>query len=233
MSMLSTCYIQTLNLTPYDEALTLQNRLVEARATDGDDTLLLLEHPPTYTLGTLGHDEYLLLSPKECARRGIAVVRTDRGGDITYHGPGQLVGYPILQLPRRPNNLHADVLAYVRGIEETLIKTLADFDITAFPIKGLTGVWVNTPQGEAKIAAIGVKVNVKAITKHGFALNVNTDLSYFDGIIPCGIQDKGVISIAALLGEPMDMALVRQRLVHYFGETFGYTMRDVKPEAAL
>jgi lipoyl(octanoyl) transferase len=208
----------------YPDALALQNRLVDMRSRgEAPDRLLLLEHPHTYTLGTSGHDEHLLLSEDELAWRGIEVHRIDRGGDITYHGPGQLVGYPIIGLPRA-GNLRADFVGYIRKLETVLIATLADFGIVARPIPGLTGVWVDTPGGEAKIAAIGVKVNVRAVTKHGFALNVNTDLSYFDSIVPCGIADKGVTSMAQILGSPVDEAQVAERVVVQFGAVFGLEM---------
>jgi len=214
----------------YQDALDLQNRLVEMRSRgEAPDRLLLLEHPHTYTLGTSGHDDHLLLSEDELAQRGIEVYHIDRGGDITYHGPGQLVGYPIIQLPRE-GNLRADFVGYVRKLETVLIDTLADFGIAARPIAGLTGVWVDMPDGEAKIAAIGVKVNVRAVTKHGFALNVNTDLSYFDGIIPCGIADKGVTSMAQLLGVPIDETQVAERVVAHFGDVFGMTMLRSNPQ---
>jgi len=210
---------------PYQQAWDWQNALAESRSRDEiPDRLILLQHPHTYTLGTSGHDENLLLSPDELTRRGIDIFRVDRGGDITYHGPGQLVGYPIIQLPRNPQTLRADVIAYVRNLETVIIRTLADYDIIGRPIPGLTGVWVDTPSGDAKICAIGVRVNVRAVTKHGFALNLNTDLSYFDGIIPCGIRDKGVTSLAALLGHPIDESEAADRVIHHFGEVFGYQM---------
>jgi lipoyl(octanoyl) transferase len=218
------CEVWQAGRVPYQEALDWQNRLVEARGRDETpDRLILLEHPPIYTLGTSGHDEHLLLSGDELERRGIEVYRIDRGGDITFHGPGQLVGYPIIQLPRA-GKLRADFVGYVRKLEAVLIHTLADFGILATTIPGLTGVWVNTATGEAKIAAIGVKINVRAVTKHGFALNINTDLSYFDGIIPCGIPDKGVTSMAQLLGNVVDEAEVAPRVVAHFGEVFGLEM---------
>ncbi len=215
------CEVWPLGYVAYQEALDLQQQLVEARSHhEAPDRLLLLEHPHTYTLGTSAHDENLLLSEDELAKRGIVVYRIDRGGDITYHGPGQLVGYPIIQLPRA-GNLRADFVGYVRKLETVLIDTLADYGIQAKTIPGLTGVWVDTPAGDAKIAAIGVKINVRAVTKHGFALNINTDLSYFDGIIPCGIQDKGVTSMAQLLGASVDAGGVAQRVIAHFGEVFG------------
>lgn len=221
------CKVWRLGRVAYGEAWALQNRLVDERGRGGVDRLLLVEHPHTYTLGSSGHEDYVLLPPDELARRGIEVLRVDRGGDVTYHGPGQLVGYPILQLGR--DTLRADFVGYVRKLEQVIIALLADYGIAAKPIKGLTGVWVDTPAGEAKIAAIGVKINVRAVTKHGFALNLNTDLSYFDGIIPCGIRDKGVTSLAALLGAPVDEADAAQRLVRHFGAIFEREMIDVVP----
>ncbi len=227
------CEIWQPGRIPYHEALDLQNRLVEARSRgEAPDRMLLLEHPHTYTLGTSSHDEHLLLSQADLARLGVEVFRIDRGGDITYHGPGQLVGYPIIHLPRE-GNLRADFVGYVRKLETVLIHTLADFGIPARPISGLTGVWVDTPASEAKIAAIGVKINVRAITKHGFALNVNSDLSYFDGIIPCGIRDKGVTSMAQLLGAPVDEAEVVQRVIAHFGAVMRFEMVEVEPNISV
>ena len=219
------CEVLQPGCVPYAEAWAWQNELAEARGRgESGDRLLLLQHPHTYTLGTAGHEENLLLSAEEIARRGIDVFHVDRGGDITYHGPGQLVGYPIIQLPRASETLRTDVIGYMRKLEMVVIHTLADYGIASKPIPGLTGVWVDTPQGEAKICAIGVRINVRAVTKHGFALNLNTDLSYFDGIIPCGILDKGVTSLAALLGAPIDEAEAAQRVVRHFGDLFGYEM---------
>lgn len=219
------CEVLQPGCMPYQQAWDWQNQFAEERGRgDNPDRLLLLQHPPTYTLGTSGHEENLLLAPEELERRGITVLRVDRGGDITYHGPGQLVGYPILQLPRASDTLRTDVIGYVRNIEQVIIHTLADYDVVGKPIPGLTGVWVNTRSGEAKVCAIGVRINVRAVTKHGFALNINTDLSYFEGIIPCGIRDKGVTSLAQLLGAPVDERLAAKRLIQHFGEVFGYEM---------
>ncbi len=229
--MMPVCEVWRLGRVAYGEALALQNRLVEERGRGGVDQLLLVEHPHTYTLGSSGHDDYVLLSPEELTRRGIEVRRVDRGGDVTYHGPGQLVGYPILQLGHSlaaQGTLRANFVGYVRKLEQVIIALLADYGVAAKPIKGLTGVWVNTPAGEAKIAAIGVKINVKAVTKHGFALNLNTDLSYFDGIIPCGIRDKGVTSLAALLGAPVDEADAQRRLIAHFSDLFGFEMVELE-----
>ena len=218
------CEVWQLGRVPYAEAWALQNRLADAHDAD---RLLLLEHPHTYTLGSSARDEHLLMSPEERQRLGIALFRVDRGGDITYHGPGQIVGYPILQLGR--DTLRADAVGYVRKLEQVIIAALADYGVAARPIKGLTGVWVDTPQGEAKIAAIGVRVNVRAVTKHGFALNLNTDLSYFGGIVPCGIADRGVTSLAALLGAPVDQAEAARRLIAHFGAVFDYEMVFQRP----
>jgi lipoyl(octanoyl) transferase len=219
------CEVIQPGIIPYQQAWDWQNELAEKRGRDEiPDRLVLLQHPHTYTLGTSGHDDNLLLSPDELAQREIELFRVDRGGDITYHGPGQLVGYPIIQLPRASDTLRADVIGYVRGLETVIIRTLADYGITGKPIPKLTGVWVDTPRGEAKVCAIGVRVNVRAVTKHGFALNLNTDLSYFDGIIPCGITDKGVTSLAALLGAPVDEAEAAGRVIQHFGDVFGYEM---------
>ncbi|MBZ0098198.1 MAG: lipoyl(octanoyl) transferase LipB, partial [Taibaiella sp.] len=207
------------------QAWAWQNQLAEARGQgESPDRLIVLQHPHTYTLGTSSHDENLLLTSDELTHRGIELFRVDRGGDITYHGPGQLVGYPIIQLPRESDSLRMNVTGYVRNLETVMIRTLADYGIAGKLIPGLTGVWVDTPDGDAKVCAIGVRVNVRAVTKHGFALNLNTDLSYFDGIIPCGISDKDVTSLAKLLGEPVDETEAVNRVVAHFGDVFGYEM---------
>lgn len=218
--------VERLGQVAYADALRLQRALAEARVSGGEDTLLLLTHPHTYTLGSAADESHILLSADELAARGISVYRTDRGGDVTYHGAGQIVGYPIMQLerPDERGGLRADVVGYVRRIESVLMATAADYGIKAYPIPGLTGVWTNTPSGEAKLAAIGVRVNVKLVTTHGFALNVNTDLSYFNGIVPCGIRDKGVTSLAALLGRRVDEEEVAARLIAHFGAVFGVEM---------
>ncbi len=214
------CEAWPLGRVPYAEALALQERLVAERAAGAPDRLLLLEHPPVYTLGSAADEANILWNEAERAQRGIGVVHIDRGGDVTYHGPGQLVAYPILQLARMPGAMHANVVGYVRGLERVIIAALASYGIEAGTITGLTGVWVSTPAGYAKIAAIGVRVNVKAITKHGIALNLNTDLSHFEGIIPCGIRDKGVTSLAALLGGAVDEAEAYARFAEAFGGVF-------------
>ena len=206
---------------PYQPTWDLQRRLVEARrAGQAEDTLLFVEHPPTYTLGRRGNPGNLLLTDLQLKDQGITYVHVDRGGDITYHGPGQLVGYPILHLA----GWNHDVRQYVRNLEEVLIRVLAEYGIAAGRIDGYTGVWV----GDAKIAAIGVKVS-RSVTSHGFALNVNTDLGYFGRIIPCGISDKGVTSMAALLRRPVDMDEVRGRVADSFGEVLGLRLTPMEP----
>jgi lipoyl(octanoyl) transferase len=206
----------------YQEAWALQERLAKARGADQiPDTLLLVEHPHTYTLGSSGHAENVLLSPDELWARGIEVHWVNRGGDVTYHGPGQLIGYPILKLPSAGDGLHADVIAYVRSLEQTLIDALATYGVRAWPYPGLTGVWIGEPEAPAKIAAIGVRVTVHRVTMHGFALNVNPDLDYFKGIIPCGIADKPVTSLQAVLGHPVDIQAVADRVTAAFGAVFG------------
>lgn len=218
------CEIIRLGSMPYDAALALQNHLTAARAApDGIDRLLLVQHPHVFTLGTSGHETNLIWDEAERARRGVIVRRVDRGGDVTYHGPGQIVGYPIVQLPRPgESGFRLGAVGHVRAIETMIIDVIGDFGIVGTTIPGLTGVWVETPRGPEKICAIGVRVNVKAVTKHGFALNVNTDLSYFTGIVPCGIADKGVTSLAALLGAPIDEDAVINAIVRHFVRVFAY-----------
>jgi lipoate-protein ligase B len=160
---------------------------------------LLLEHPHTYTLGRRGKMENLLWDEATLAERGVSVHRVDRGGDITYHGPGQLVGYPILNLAHLGRYGLSRIRAYVHDLEEMLIQVIAPFGITGQRYDGFTGVWVDTPDGLEKIAAIGVYINNRGITSHGFALNVAPDLAYFSGIVPCGIADHGVTSMEKVL----------------------------------
>jgi lipoyl(octanoyl) transferase len=203
----------------YLAAWAWQRELVRQRSTGAiGDTLLLIEHPHTYTLGRSTKDGHLLIAPEQLVEQGIALVESDRGGDITYHGPGQVVGYPILKLSQHGG----DLLRYLRLLEETLIVALASYGVTAGRIAGLTGVWV----GDAKIAAIGVKLSASGVTQHGFALNVATDLRYFQQIIPCGIADKGVTSLERLLGTAPPCAEVERRVAAAFGEVFGVDMEE-------
>ena len=201
-------------LVAYDEALALQRSLVEERRAERiGDTLLLVEHPHVLTVGVRGDGgrSHILATPEALAARGMGVHETGRGGDVTYHGPGQVVGYPIINL--KPDR--CDVHRYVRDLEEVLIRTAADFGIAAERVTGLTGVWV----GRDKLAAIGVRIS-RWITSHGFALNVSTDLDYFGLIIPCGIADRGVTSIERLLGRRVPLSDVEDRLIVRFGEVF-------------
>ncbi len=202
--------VRHLGRLSYSEAFALQRQLVEERKLDLiSDQLLLVEHPHVITIGRNGHTENLLASEDVLRRSGIAFHESDRGGDVTYHGPGQIVGYPVLDLSR----WHKDVHLYVRALEQILIDTLSDFAIGAERVTGLTGVWVNG----RKIAAIGVHIS-RWITSHGFALNLNTDLSYFQYIVPCGIS-KPVTSIHAE-GVPADWAQVTSRLIVHFERVF-------------
>ena len=185
-------------LVPYQEAWGWQVEIA-ARVRDGSapETLLLLQHPHTYTRGRLAPDSDLLLDPATLAARGIEVVETDRGGLITYHGPGQLVAYPIIRMRGR-GGPHW----YVRTLEQVIIRSLAEFDLAATTVDGLTGVW--TADGRRKLAAIGVKI-AGGVSRHGFAINVDPDLTMFDGIVPCGIADRGVTSMTAELGAPQSI----------------------------
>jgi lipoyl(octanoyl) transferase len=203
--------VRRLGRVPYDEAWSLQNQLANARRAGLiPDTLILLEHPHTYTIGRSGTRDHVFLNEAEMASRGITCIDVDRGGDVTYHGPGQLVGYPILDLGPKP-----DVGLYLRNLEGCLIDVLADFGIAAGRLSGYTGVWI----GDNKIAAIGIKVS-QGVTTHGFALNVSTDLSLFTHILACGIPDKGVTSMALELGTAPAMRAVEDAVIAHFSERF-------------
>ena len=205
----------------YLEAYDLQLSLVEkVHSGQEPNTLLLLEHPHVYTKGRLSKGSDVLLPEEDLAAKGVAVLETDRGGQVTYHGPGQLVVYPIVNLKDWDGPVK-----YVRALEQVVIATLAEIGITANCESGNTGVWT----GQGKIAAIGVKIS-RGIAFHGLALNVNTDLTYYQNIIPCGIADRPVTSMASILREPVDMELVRYGLVYQFGREFGWTMEDGLPE---
>ncbi|MBI3491706.1 MAG: lipoyl(octanoyl) transferase LipB [Acidobacteria bacterium] len=210
--------VRRLGLIPYADALAMQRALVEdRRAGRIDDLLLLVEHPHVLTLGVRGDGgrSHILATADALAAQGIDVHETGRGGDITYHGPGQIVGYPIIDL--KPDR--CDVHRYVRDLEDVLMRTAADYGIDAGRIDGLTGVWV----GHEKLAAIGVRIG-RWITSHGFAFNVTTDLEYFDLIVPCGIADRGVTSLARLLGRHVDRRDVEDRIVAHFCDVFGRTI---------
>lgn len=235
-------------MVPYEEAWRLQEGLAaQIAAGDRPPALLLLQHPHTYTFGRRGKLENLVWDEAEIQRRGVSVHWVDRGGDVTYHGPGQLVGYPLLPLapgglssrspdgsPRLPQ---ADYVGYLRRLERMLIGALAHLGLAAGQIEGLTGVWIQPGavshcrtcppelrQAPAKIAAIGVKVDARGISMHGFALNVDPDMEYWQGIIGCGLKDTPVASLAQLLDPPPEMGQVEQAVIQAFGAEFGYTM---------
>ena len=215
-----TLEVRHLGLTGYRAALELQATLVERRRSgEIPDTLLLLEHPHVITLGSSGDRGHLLLSPAELAARGIELHEAGRGGDITYHGPGQLVGYPILDL--KPD--HRDLHAYLRGLEAVLIGVLRTFGVEGERDERATGVWVRG----AKVGAIGIRVSSGWITSHGFAVNANTDLSYFDAIVPCGLHGRPVTSLTRLLQREITPAAVAPAVVAAMVAEFGYgSVRD-------
>ncbi len=208
----------------YQTAWDWQRELHQQRvAGEIPDTLILTEHPHSYTIGKAGGENHLVADERVLKQNGIGVYRIDRGGDITYHGPGQIVGYPILDL----HNYYLDVHRFLRDLEEVIIRTLAEYDIRAGRVDGLTGVWVNG----AKIAAIGVKVS-RWVTMHGFAFNVNTDLKYFGNIVPCGISDKPVTSMEKLLGTKLDFEEVQNLIHHKFEEVFEIDLIEDASDAA-
>ena len=214
-SAMQTCLFARLGVMDYLEAWEVQKAIARERG-DGSlpDTLILLEHPHTYTLGRRGKLSDVLVDEATLHKMGVQVCHVDRGGKVTYHGPGQMVGYPIVDV--RPLG---GAVAYVRTLEAVLVHTLMDFGLEARRGEDLTGVWV----GNEKIAAIGVKIS-RGITTHGFALNVNPDLSYFQHIVPCGIQGMTVTSMEKLLGGPANLDEVALRLAHHFGRLFGRRM---------
>ena len=215
------CHYARLGEVDYTEAWNIQSALARRRA-DGEtpDSLLLLEHPHTYTLGRRAIMDEVLASDAALARLGARVVHADRGGLVTYHGPGQIVGYPIVDV--RPLGGPRD---YVCALEEVVILTLGDFGLAAGRIPNQIGVWVD----DVKVASIGVRIS-RGISTHGFALNVSTDLSYFRHIVPCGMPGAVVGSMESLLGAPVDKDRVAERLVHNFGNRLRRTMLEVEPE---
>ncbi len=214
--------VELLGRIDYGQAWELQEKLVAARTADLDlpHKLLLLEHPPTYTLGRHGDAANLLLDEDQREKKGIALFRVDRGGDITYHGPGQLVAYPILYLGRLYGRGIGRIRRYVSGLEEILIQSLAAFGLLSRRVQGLRGVWVDGGGEVNKIAAVGVHVNRAGVSNHGIALNVRTDLSYFQGIIPCGINDHGVTSMSAMLGREVTLEEVMPVFIENFARHF-------------
>lgn len=239
---MNSIWLLNLDSVPYADALALQHRLVATRKRgELHDTLILLEHPPVFTLGRNAKDEHIIASRDFLQQQGFEVFRVERGGDVTYHGPKQLVGYPILDL----RNFRQDVGWFVQSMEEMLIRALGDFGIRGRRIEKLVGVWVDAqpippspfPSGkgaqgvrsEAKIVQIGARIE-NWITYHGFALNVDPNMAHFDLIVPCGIPDKAVTSMARVLNHPIDMNAVRERVAARFAEVFGAELIEITRE---
>ena len=239
--MVNTCHPQWFGQIEYGAALSLQKELVARRANDEvPNTLLLLEHPPTYTIGIDGHREHLLVNQEELARLNIAYHRVDRGGSVTYHGPGQLVCYPILSLKEQRLDYHR----YLKMLESVIIHTLAAFKVRAFRERSQMGVWVCTDdtiphnftwlqsdRNTAQIGAIGVKLNKNNVTSHGFSININPDLGFFDLIVPCGLHGCRVTSLAEVLNKPIEIGSVLEPVIQSFCQVF--EMERVTEEADL
>jgi len=235
------CVVEDLRLIAYESAWKLQESYAaEISMGIRPPTLLLLEHPHVFTFGRRGQVENLLWNESQLKDKNVAIHWVDRGGDVTYHGPGQLVGYPLLPLGRVDSEQkipRADYVDYVRKLEKTLIIALANLGLVAGQQTGLTGVWVQADvwsrcprcrpedkQKPAKVAAIGVKVDARGVSRHGFALNVNPDMSYWDGIIACGLADYPVASLSDLIFSLPEMDRVKQEIISAFGKVFGYEM---------
>lgn len=211
------CLVRQLGQIEYREAYQLQKELLQQRLESRiADTMLLLEHPPTITVGKSGKLENILASPAKLASAGVSLIFTDRGGDVTYHGPGQIVGYPIFDLRERNRDIHQ----YVHNLEEVLIRTLADYGIKSGRDHNHAGVWAN----DMEIAALGLSIR-KWVTMHGFALNVNTDLDHFTLINPCGFSNKTAASMAQLLRRELPLAEVTERLMARFAEVFDIDLK--------
>ena len=239
------CLVASLGLVPYAEAYALQKRIVAARKAERiENVLLLCEHPHVITQGRNGKREHLLAGERVLRQKGVEFYETSRGGDVTYHGPGQIVGYPILNL----SAIRRDVVWYVRILEEVMIRVAAEYGIGARREVGKTGVWVatkrqkNSPQraqslqseeeAAEKLGAIGVHIS-RWVTSHGFAYNVSTDLRYFDLIVPCGIAGRKATSLEKLLGQTVEMREAQEHMVRHFGEVFGLAMKPVSERGLL
>jgi len=221
--------ITDLGLISWADAYVLQQRVVAARkAGEVDDVFLMCEHPHVITLGRSAKRANLLASEHVLRQKGVELHATNRGGDITYHGPGQIVGYPILNL----NHIKRDVGWYVRSLEEVMIRASADFGVSTFRVPGKTGIWVKTGDTEEKLAAIGVHIS-RWVTSHGFAFNVATDLRYFELIVPCGIADRKATSLEKLLARGVSLEEVKPRLTYHFAELFSLCPRSVSREELL
>jgi lipoyl(octanoyl) transferase len=227
--LLNNCLTVDWGLIGFAEAYALQKRVESARKNAAiEDVLLLCAHPPVITLGRSGKRENLLASEAVLRQKGIGFHSTDRGGDITYHGPGQIVGYPILNL----GAIRRDVAWYVRMLEEAMIRATAEFGIAAERVPGKTGIWVRAGNTEEKLAAIGVHLS-RWVTSHGFAYNVSTDLRNFDLIVPCGIADRKATSLEKLLGRNIEEKQVAPRIRKHLGELLGLRMKEASREELL
>jgi lipoyl(octanoyl) transferase len=227
--MPSPLLIADLGRISWSDAYALQQRLVAARkAAELDDVFLLCEHPHVITLGRNANRANLLVSEHVLGQKGVELHPTNRGGDITYHGPGQIVGYAIVDL----SGIKRDVGWYVRTLEEAMIRASADFGVTAFRVPGKTGIWVPAGDTEEKLAAIGVHIS-RWVTSHGFAFNVSTDLRYFDWIVPCGIADRKATSLEKLLSRRVSLDDVKPRLVHHLADLLARAPRLVSHEEVL
>ena len=210
------CLVYDLGLVDYREGLLLQEKLLNSRKSGAiEDVLLLLQHPSVFTIGRSGIAENVIVPKETLVKEGISVFHTNRGGDVTYHGPGQLIGYPILNL--RENGLTAH--QYVWNLEEIVIRTLADFGIGGRRISGQRGVWV----GEEKVCALGLRIRGE-VSMHGFALNVNTNLKYFTYIVPCGITGVSITSVSKLLGRTVELVEIQKSLLRHFSKVFRFTL---------
>jgi len=215
------CRVHQLGLVDYGEGLRLQQELIaERKGGKIPDTLLLLEHPHVYTLGRNAQRANLLISHERMAQLGAELFETDRGGDITYHGPGQLVGYPIFDLTSH----RRDIAWFMRSLEEVFLRVAKDYGIDAGRVAGAPGVWI----GNEKLVALGVHIS-RWVTSHGFAFNVSPDLGYFDHIVPCGLKDKGVTSLARLLGREVSMDEAIERTIDHVGRVFGFRIEAAAP----
>ena len=223
------CLTVDLGLTGYAEAYALQKRIVAARKAETiEDVLLLCEHPHVITQGRNGRRDHLLVGEHVLRQKGVEFYETSRGGDITYHGPGQIVGYPILNL----SEIRRDVVWYVRMLEEAMIRATAEFGISAKRVAGKTGIWAESGSSEEKLGAIGVHIS-RWVTSHGFAYNVSTDLRFFDLIVPCGIADRKATSLEKLLGRAIDKTEVAPRIARHLGELFGLELKEASKEELI
>jgi lipoyl(octanoyl) transferase len=223
MKVSNECWVVDLGRIAYAPACELQRRAVDARKASAiPDVLLLCEHPPVITLGRNGSAANLLAPDRVLRQMGVEFHATDRGGDITYHGPGQIVGYPVFDLAQH----RRDVRWYVDRLEETMIRATREFGVEARRVEGCHGIWVDTPAGAEKLGALGVHLS-RWVTSHGFAYNVSTDLRYFDLIVPCGISGKRATSLEKVLGKAVDASDAREQIVRHFGEVFDREVNSI------